>query len=258
MKKCFFIAIILFLISSFTFAIPNYNNGNGTIISESNINNVKIIIRKCTVEVTIGDLLREQNRIIFDGYLRGKEIAILKDNDKVSVLEICSIEYLDKPKDQWGNPQGELWYKIQKAEVTGWIHISLTTLGKYTDPYYNNRYEIIEQIDSSGKKWTIRSMDQTVSVWEKLNVRDKPGLGGGKLFLLHDFEEGTRSPQENYTVFAMTEETETIDGKTDHWLQIEYAPGKYGWIFGGYASVERGGPKYYIPENTVVFDLSWY
>ena len=81
MKKCFFIAIILFLISSFTFAIPNYNNGNGTIISESNINNVKIIIRKCTVEVTIGDLLREQNRIIFDGYLRGKEIAILKDND---------------------------------------------------------------------------------------------------------------------------------------------------------------------------------
>ena len=55
-----------------------------------------------------------------------------------------------------------------------------------------------------------------------------------------------------------TEETETIDGLTDHWLKVEYEPGKFGWIFGGYASVERGGPKYYIPEKTVIFDLSWY
>ena len=219
---------------------------------------MKIIIRKCNVEVTIGDLLREQNRIIFDGYFDGKEIGVLNDNDIVNVLEICTIEYLDKPKDKWGNPQGELWYKIKKTVVTGWIHISLTDLGRYTDPYYNNRYEIIEKIESSGKKWTIRRMDQTISIWERLNVRDRPGLGGKKLFLLHDFEEGTRNPQENYTVIAMTEETETIDGKTDHWLKIEYIPGKYGWVFGGYASVERGGPKYYIPENTVIFDLSWY
>lgn len=55
-----------------------------------------------------------------------------------------------------------------------------------------------------------------------------------------------------------TEETETIDGLTDHWLKIEYASNKYGWIFGGYASVERGGPKYYIPEAMIIFDLSWY
>lgn len=29
-------------------------------------------------------------------------------------------------------------------------------------------------------------------------------------------------------------------------------------IFGGYASIERGGPKYYIPENIVISDLSGY
>lgn len=88
-----------------------------------------------------------------------------------------------------------------------------------------------------------------VSVWEKLNVRDAPCLGGKKVFLLHDFTEGTKNAQENHTITAMTEETENIDGLTDHWLQIEYAPNTYGWIFGGYVSVERGGPKYYIPEK---------
>jgi len=46
----------------------------------------------------------------------------------------------------------------------------------------------ITKIESSGKKWTIRRMDQTISIWERLNVRDRPGLGGKKLFLLHDFE----------------------------------------------------------------------
>ena len=109
---------IVFAIASFAFAVPNYNNGNGTIISELNIHNKRVIIRKCTVEAIIGDLLQKQNRVIFDSYIDGKEIAELKDNDKVNVLEICTIEYFDKPKDKWGNPQGELWYKIQKAEVT--------------------------------------------------------------------------------------------------------------------------------------------
>ena len=62
----------------------------------------------------------------------------------------------------------------------------------------------------------------------------------------------------NIAARIITEETETIDGLTDHWLKIEYASNKYGWIFGGYASVERGGPKYYIPEAMIIFDLSWY
>ena len=245
------------LINSVIFAVPNYNNGNGTIISESNLHDKKIVIRKCIVEEVIGNLLREENRVIFNAYKNGKKIAELKDNDKVTVLEICTIEYLEKPKDKWENSQGELWYKIQTLEVTGWIHISLSILGKYNDPYYNNRYEIVEVVESSGKTWTVRTMDQTISVWNMVKVMDDPGLGGETLFVLHESKiEG--SQQENYTVVAMTEETETINGITDYWLKIEYLPGEYGWIFGGDASVERGGPKYYIPEWTVENDLRWY
>ena len=258
MKKILISAIALLCFSALVYAVPNYNNGNGTIMFESEYNGVKTVIRKCELEVTIGDLLRKENRFVYDKYVNGTIIGKLKDNDNIEVLEVCTIAYLNKPKNKWGNPSGEVWYKIKLNKMTGWICLSSTTIETYTDPYYNNRYEIIEKIESTGKIWTIRALEQDIAVWEKLNVRDKPGLDGKKIFLLHDFEEGTRSPQENHTTAAITEETETIDGLTDHWLKIEYAPKAYGWIFGGYVSVARGGPKYYTPEDIVRFYLGRY
>lgn len=257
MKKSILL-IILFSISQVVFSTPNYKDGNGTIITSSEENGVKTTIRKCIINnIKVGDLLKENNRTIYENYTFNKSIGKLKDNDNINVLEVCTIEYLNKPKSRWGSPAGELWYKIQLENTVGCICKSPESLGEFTDPYYDNRYEIIEEIQTS-KKWTIRKLKQGISVWVRLNVRDKPGLDGKKVFLLHNFEEGTRSPQENHDIVAITEETETIDGLTDHWLKIEYEPGKFGWIFGGYASVERGGPKYYIPEKTVIFDLSWY
>ena len=257
MKKSILL-IILFSISQIVFPNPNYKNGNGTIITSSEENGVKTTIRKCIINnIKIGDLLQEKNRTIYEDFNFNKTVGKLKDNDNINVLEVCTIEYLNKPNDRWGNPAGELWYKIQLGNVIGCICKSPDSLGEFTEPYYDNRYEIIEEIQTS-KKWTIRKLKQEISVWVRLNVRDTPGLDGKKVFLLHNFEEGTRSPQENHTIVAITEETETIDGLTDHWLKIEYEPGKFGWIFGGYATVERGGPKYDIPENTIIFDLSWY
>ncbi len=257
MKKSILL-IILLSISQFLFSNPNYKNENGTIITSSYENGIKTTLRRCVVNnIKIGDLLQEKNRTIYEDYTFKNSIGKLKDNDKVNVLEVYTIENLNKPKGKWGDSAGELWYKIQLGKSIGCICINPQYLREYEDPYFDNRYEILEEIEGS-KKWTVRKLKQMVSVWERLNVRDKPGLDGKKLFLLHNFEEGTRSPQENHEILAITEETETIDGRTDHWLKIEYEPGKYGWIFGGYASVERGGPKYYIPERVVIFDLSWY
>jgi len=258
MKK--FIIFCLLLISQFAFAVPNYKNGNGTIISNSEKNSVRATIRKCIINnVKIGDLLEERNRTIYDDYNFTRSIGKLKDNDIINVLEVCTIEYFNKPKSNWNALSGELWFKIQLNNSTGYICKSSDFLGEGVDPYYENRYEIIEEIQTS-KKWTVRKIKQDVSVWERLNVRDKPGLEGKKVFMLHDYdlESGGRSPQETYKIVAITEETETIDGLTDHWLKIEYVPGKFGWIFGGYTTVERGGPKYYIPENLIIFDLTWY
>ena len=43
----------------------------------------------------------------------------------------------------------------------------------------------------------------------------------------------------------------------DRWVKIQYEEGKYGWVFGGYVSVERGGPKYMIPEHEIEFLVGW-
>ena len=38
-------------------------------------------------------------------------------------------------------------------------------------------------------------------------------------------------------------------------LRLNTRTGKYGWAFGGYLEVERGGPKYRIPEAELEFML---
>ena len=99
-------------------------------------------------------------------------------------------------------------------------------------------------------------MDETLSVFENLNIRNNPGTE--KTEVIYTIRPKATDPfQTNVEVIAMTQEEETIDGKTDSWLKIKYKNYE-GWIFGGYATAERGGPRYYIPENIVINDLSWY
>lgn len=232
---------------------PDYMGGNGTILLDKTDGNTHTVIRKMELEVTVGDLLQETDRNVFTSYENGKKIFKLKDNDNIKVLETCTVARLKKSNGKTEIYQQEVWYKIQKSSEIGWLHKS-----EGTNPYKNNSFKVLEKIESSGRKWTVRRMNQTVAVWERLNVREKPGLDGNKISMIHDFDSGSRNPQENYTVVAMTEEKDSIDGMNDYWLKIEYAHGKYGWIFGGYATVERGGPKYYTPENTAIFALGWY
>lgn len=258
MKKNILIVSIIFAVSHLSFAeiTANYNNANGTILLEKEENDTKVIIRKCEVDVTIGDLAKEKERIIYDDYKNKNVIGQLQDNDKIKVLEIYRIDYLNKPSNKWGNISGELWYKIESNTTTGWICLSSDYIGKYTDPYYNNRWQITNLIQSSGKNWTVRTMDQTLAVWENLNIREYPGISGNRV--IYTIRPNDTDPyQSNVEVIAMTEEVETIDGIKDHWLKVKYKD-YIGWIFGGYATAERGGPKYYIPEYSVEFDLGWY
>ena len=258
MKKCICIFTVLLLYSLYLFADdnPNYKNGNGTIIFKKIDNNIIEILRKCEVIVKIGDLARQEERIMYDDYKNKKAIGLLQDNDNIKVLQVYTLEDNNKQKDKWGNARGELWYKITRNNEIAWICKSQDYLGTYTDPYYNNRYQITGMIQSSGKNWTVRTMDQTLSVWENLNIRDNPGTTGNKIIYI--IKPNITDPvQTNVEVIAMTEEVEEIDGKKDHWIKVKYK-NYTGWIFGGYATAERGGPKYYIPEGTVDFDLSWY
>lgn len=262
--KRIIIMSLAFLVCNNLFSNPliddaNYNNGNGTILEREVKDGVIKERRKCEVNVEIGDLLWGKQRIIYDNYTNKKQIGLLEDNDKVQILEIYTI--LLPKREESEKDSGEVWYKIKRGQTKGWIQKNARDNDFCSNPYFDNNWEILEIIKDNGKKWTVRKINQEVAVYVRLNVRDKPGLNGKKIFMLHDydFKEGQNmNPQENHNIVAMTEETETIDGFDEHWLKVEYEKGKFGWIFGGYAGIERGGPKYYIPEQKIDFDFGWY
>lgn len=248
MKKIILVLFILFALVIKLSAVdnPDYHNGNGTIISIIYEENYKITIRKSEQNVEIGDLASEKSRIVYKDYFSQNIVGQLNDNDNIHILQTCRIDF-------YGVEKPQIWYFLEKDDIEGWIFIASSD---YSDPYRNNCWEIIEIIDNGIKKWTVRKMEQTLSVWENLNIRNNPGVTGTEV--LYTIKPGTTDPvQSNVTVIAMTEERELIDGSNEHWLKVEYK-GITGWIFGVYASAERGGPKYHIPEYSINFDLGWY
>ena len=89
-----------------------------------------------------------------------------------------------------------------------------------------------------------------------LNIRDKSGLKGSNVIGVippSHYEEGAGLVGVNFTV--MTEETEIVDDKDEPWVYVTWN-GISGWVFAGYLSVERGGPKYFTPDALIVFYLS--
>ncbi len=256
MKRVFIFSLFfLSLLSWLPAETPDYNFGNGTILLDETSDSKHYVKRKCELEVTVGDMLSENKRDIYSDYNGGKKIGSVKDNDKLQIFSVLVMEDFSAPFNRWGEPRGEIWYEVQKDEIRGWICRQNDDTS--TDPYKDNRYEILERIQSSGKTWTVRALNENISVWERVNVRDKPGLDGKKIFLLNESLKSGVS-QLTLTKTAITEETETIDGITDHWIKVEYESGKFGWIFAGYASNERGGPKHSIPEEKIKFYFGWH
>ena len=247
MKKNILLIFFFLIVSiSFTYADENYNDGNGTLVYNSLSEEKSIEIRKFEIKnVEIADQLVNKNSV-YKNYEKSDPIGTLEwwVEKKMDIHEICSIKYIGKT-NSWNQQLGELWIKISTKKISGWICIYDNW---YKNPYENSNYEYLGKIQSGNKIWNIRRLNQWISVWTNLNIRDKPGLSGNKISLIK--YEG---PQLTYNVVEITEESEIIDGINDRWVKIEYEKGKYGWVFGGYVSVERGGPKYMIPENEIKF-----
>lgn len=251
MKKITPLTAILFcLLASFTHADENYKNGNGTLIYKNSSDEKNIEVRKLEMKnVEIGDFLSDKNTI-YKTYEKGEPVGKLNiwDEKTMDIHEMCAIKVIDKKASRY-NQKGEIWLKISVSAISGWLCLDDKW---YNNPYEYSNYEFLETMHSGNKNWNIRKLNQWISVWTNLNIRDKPGLSGNKVSMIK--YEG---PQLNYEVFAITEETETIDGINDHWVKIKYDEDKYGWVFGGYVSVERGGPKYEIPEAEIEFLVGW-
>lgn len=126
--------------------------------------------------------------------------------------------------------------------------------------YADGNGTILSSFSKDGVSTIIRKCEMNVTIGQMLSEdghtmykREKPGLNDN--VVVYTIRPGDSDPtQTNVQTLAITEESDTIDGITDRWVKISYKEHE-GWIFGGYTSAERGGPRYYIPENWIAFDL---
>jgi len=227
----------------------NYANGNGTIVETKTDGNVKWVIRKHIQNIEIGDFTRDFN--IYDKPVLGKGTVVgkIKLKDKLKVTQVAEALV-----------SNNYYFCVNittDKKATGWIFG-----GKFGAkdpdtswrvPYLNNRWEITETIKVGGKSWTARKMPGGVCVWDVVvNIRDKPGVTGTKV--ISKIVPPKNAPQVFVDIIEATEQGEIIDGHNDMWLKITYN-GVKGWVFGGYTTVERGGYKYWTPENIISWNF---
>ncbi len=222
-------------------------NENGDIISIKKNNNEIQTIRKHVQSITIGDLATNQNLIIYSSPNFNRKLFYLQYGDTIIVKQILTRQSLT-------NGFKDIWYKIRYLSKEGWLYVGNTNDINNRDPYANDNWKLIEVIDN---KWKIRKINENISVWGKVEIRNKPGISNSKVLFIIDPNGVVENYQQTVSVIAMTEETEIIENIEDHWLKIEY-DSHSGWIFGGYASAEGGGSKYLTPSNLADSNIGIY
>ncbi len=245
--KIFCITVSMFFLACGVVAQdPIDSSKNGTIISIENDGNIQKVVREQRQQITIGNLATEAKRSVYaqPAQNNSQPIAMLKMGETIQAYKIAVMTNTDTATvNSW-------LYVSTENNIQGWINF-----GEF-DPYSNNCWEIVERITNSAGQWTVRKLDQYLSVFDLHTIYSEPGeIESNALFTLS--REGT-SQQINFTVLAITEETDTIGDMKDHWLKIIDGQGRIGWIFGEYTDAMRGGPKYSIPEPTIQFVLGSY
>lgn len=117
----------------------------------------------------------------------------------------------------------------------------------FTNPYKDDNWTIVNKYSIENATFTERKMEGYGVIVENLNVRDKPGLKSSTVIDI--IKPNGNQFSEKFV--SITEEKDFIGGKNDYWLKINYKGNKYGWVFGGYVDVLRGGYKYDIPSNII-------
>ena len=194
------------------------------------------------------------------------EIGRLQQNDQINITQY--VETFDSDDFYY------YWLKVNtENNLEGWVFC-----GKHDEsyaeyrglPYFNNRWEILENIHSNNRTYRLRKLLQRgFYVTGEANIYDRPGLNNVNIVYkiipsYNDF------PLSYVNVIGMTDELETINvilndwslneenntwysprsnqlRRSNYWLKIDYKE-NYGWIFGGYLDIDRGGPWFYTPE----------
>ena len=137
----------------------------------------------------------------------------------------------------------EIWLRIDDMGFDGFLNC-----GPIADPYENDFYMVIDQIDFPDEKWTVRNMGEKSYAFKNgTEIYDMPGTRHSRKIGVINVKEAL-SPE--YTILAATEET-TEDGQSGEsypWLHIDI-DGKSGWIYGKYAASDKGSPAFPTPSR---------
>jgi len=241
--------------SSYT---PDYLNGNGTFISDKMESETRIIIRKHNQKVKIGEHYSDEPKIIYKDTKKSQVLYTLKAGDEVQISEIWTYTYTNENLYT-------IWFKVKVNNNTGFLCYSEPLfsefLNKYindrSDPYFNNQWEVIETIKNNEGKWTVRKLQQILTVASKENKVELKSTPGDKSpevvgYVPSSYRNG--NPQINIQVEAITEETIT-GSEYDHWVRVTY-DGKTGWMSSKFLSAERGGSRFKLPELAIDYSMS--
>jgi hypothetical protein len=253
-RKLFFLIFLTNVVLLVFSQSNNYAGGNGTIIETKTDGNITWILRKHLQRIQIGNMANDYSLIIYDtpSLEKGKTVGKLKVDDYIDISQIAEVI---SAGDSY------FWANISTDNnITGWIFCKRygQNPAALLISYFNNRWEIMGHINTGRKSWTVRKIVlQWNSVLRVIDVYDKPGFDGS-MVLFELIPQNIDTRVYGIEVLSMIEEQDVIDGRTDHWIQIQEEQDRIGWVFGGYTDVERGGAKYRTPESLVYSVLGWH
>ena len=233
----------------------DYFDGNGTIVEEKIENNLKIIVRKHE------DILKLFS-VPSDGWYRVNDLLALdllekpelNSSIKYTLPEYPIVTHVDTILFRFEQNlvinKNSSWLYVKTNDGNeGWLYLGLNI-----DPYDNGIWSIDEIIETQDKKWTVRKLGGSLSIYQTvLDVYDIPDNN-----VLYQIIPTQEKPQLPLYILAITEEPAGVwNGRDDYWVKIKDEQNRIGWIFGGYASVERGGPKYMTPKSTIGFNYDF-
>lgn len=252
--------LIVFLLIIIQQIYSQYNNGNGTIIQSYSDGKIKVTVRKHIQRVQIGTFWvndkkftikppNEKFLIVFNNpnFDNSDKMFKLSMGDYINIYEIHRYDDLEKNTFS-------IWLKIKTDDnKSGYLYY------KQHDYYDDDTWIILEIIKNNEKTWTARKLEQTMSLYFyngeiEYDVYDKPN--GNTVFKLIENNPGPNLI--HLKTISITEETENINNKTEHWVKIIDKQGRIGWIFGEKLSVERGGAKYLTPDNIILSTYYMY
>ena len=210
---------------------PDYANGNGTIIAQTEDKDFYILKRKHQQKLKLGEQADDLN--IYKDINKNQVITKVTLNDYVNVEELWLVQ---SKKDLLHY----VWLKVSYNGMQGFFYYSgafysdyyKKIIDAYSDPYQNNCWEILETITTGSKKWTVRKCYQFLAVYSEndfIEVRDKPGLTDSVVIGTIPSSYKNGNGQENLIVEAITEEYE--GSYRNHWVRIT-VDGKSGWVAG--------------------------